>query len=179
MSDPLQDYRDRVHMPQDVRDRHDAYDKEHSMTEPDGPVVTPEEVAASAPDEADDAAYDIHPAADPDLQDELDGIDEELEPTCLTAFLVIIGPDGAAFGTSDLTKIAEVVPAREAQIADMRRACQEVVHDINAIQMSGQAAQQTVMLMEQRAQEMAEQTQQQKMAQALMKKGITVPGRGR
>lgn len=173
----LQDYRDNVRMPQDVRDRHDAYDKEHEMT--DHPeAVTPEEVAATDPDEVDiatsdgEAEYHIHPATDPDEA-------QELEPTCITAFLVIIGPDGAAFGTSDLTKIAEVIPAREAQIADMRRACQEVVHDINAIQMSGQAAQQTVMLMEQRAKDMAEQTQQQKMAQALMKKGITVPGRGR
>lgn len=145
-------------------------------------AVTPEEVAATAPDEADDigplddqevledAAYDIQPAADPDEEPEDEG---DVAPTCSTAFLVIIGEGGAAFATSDLAKIGEILPAREATVVDMRRACQEVVHDVNAMQV----AQQTVGLMHQSAQEMAEQQRNAKIAAKLQSKGIHVPGR--
>lgn len=153
--------------------------RSNSMTDT---AVTPEEVAASAPDEADDisplehdhdaAGYDIQPAADPD--EEGVGEDEpDLTPNVLTAFLVIVQPDGAAFATSELEKIVEVVPARQATVVDMRRACQEVVHDVNAMQ----TAQQTVGLMQQSAQQMAEQKRSEAIAQKLVSKGIKVPRR--
>lgn len=134
-------------------------------------VVTPEEVAATAPDEYDDVAaqhadYDINPAGDPDDEEEIDAT-----PNALTAFLVVVTPDGSAFATSELHKIAEILPSREATVVDMRRACQEVVFDVNAMQ----TAQQTVGLMQQQAQLMAEEARGQKIAQKLATKGIHVP----
>ena len=123
-------------------------------------AVTPEEVAATAPDESDvgplddqealEDAYDIQPASDPDDEPEPD---EDVQPNAQTAFLVIVDATGAAFATSDLAKISEILPARDATIVDMRRACQEVVHDVNAMQTS----QQVVGLMQQSAQQMAEE----------------------
>lgn len=140
-------------------------------------LVTPEAVAATAPDEADlgplddqEALYNIRPAADPDEESEED---EDVAPNALTAFLVIVGPDGAAFATSELAKIGEILPARDATVADMRRACQEVVHDVNAMQIS----QQTVGLMQQSAQQMAEEARNAKIAQKLQSRNIHVPGR--
>lgn len=146
------------------------------MTDTETPVVTPEEVAATAPDEADDAPqYDIQPSTDPDEwpQDEVADEPEDVQPNAITAFLVVVGADGSAFATSELAKLGEILPAREATIPDMRRACQEVVHDINAMQTS----QQTVGLMQQSAQQLAEQARNEKIAAKLASKGIQVPGR--
>lgn len=150
------------------------HDKENSVSET---AVTPEEVAATAPDEADDigplddqeAMYQINPAEDPDEA----APEEDVAPNALTAFLVVVKGDGSAFATADITKIGEILPAREATIVDMRRACQEVVHDVNAMQVS----QQTVALMQQSAQEMAEQARSEAIARKLREKGIQVQRR--
>lgn len=165
-----------------------AHKKEHAVTAPtetveelearlaaakqavEDTVVTPEEVAATALDEADDeTGYDIHPAHDPD--DHTHDEDEDEAPNVITAFLVIVQPDGSAFATSEIAKIGEVTPAREATVVDMRRACQEVVHDVNAMQ----TAQQTVGLMQQSAQQMAEEQRNAKIAAKLQSKGIQLP----
>ena len=95
------------------------------------------------------------------------------EPNAEYVFLVVVTPDGGAFATSEVSKIAEILPRREATVQDMRRACQEVVHDVNAMQ----TAQQTVGLMQQQAAAMAEQARSQKIAQKLASKGIHVPTR--
>lgn len=110
--------------------------------------------------------YTISPAADPDDEEE-----EDAPPNAVCAFLVVVTPDGAAFATSELTKIAEILPQREATVVDMRRACQEVVYDVNAMQ----TAQQTVGLMQQQAQLMAEEQRSAKIAAKLATKGIHVP----
>lgn len=136
--------------------------------------VTPEDVAATAQDEA-DSGYEITPAVDPEAHD-ADGHtheDEDEAPNVLTAFLVIVNPDGAAFATSELNKIGEITPAREATIVDMRRACNEVVHDVNAMQ----TAQHTVALMQQSAAEMAEQARNAKIAAKLQERGVKLPRR--
>jgi hypothetical protein len=159
-----------------------AHQKEHSVTTEttetveelearlaELKAVTPEDVAATALDEA-DGGYDIQPAHDPEDHVHEDEDDEQL-PNVLTAFLVIVQPDGAAFATSELSKIGEVVPAREATIIDMRRACQEVVHDVNAMQ----TAQQTVGLMQQSAAQMAEEKRNQQIAQKLVSRGVKLP----
>lgn len=120
--------------------------------------------------DAENSGYHIQPAADPDEA----GEDEpDAEPNALCAFLVVVTPDGSAFATSELGKITEILPQRDATVVDMRRACQEVVHDVNAMQ----TAQQTVGLMQQQAQLMAEEARSQKIAQKLATKGIHVPTR--
>lgn len=170
-----------------------AHQKEHCMTmieKPEESVeelearlaalresagVTPEAVAATAPDEADDehvheeGGYHIHPASEEDADDE----EADAEPNTLTAFLVIVGVDGAAFATSELEKVDEIVPSRPATVVDMRRACQEVVFDVNAMQIS----QQTVAIMQQSAQEMAEAKRNEAIAQKLVSKGVKLPRR--
>lgn len=60
-------------------------------------------------------------------------------PDALTAFLVFVTHDGTVIATSELDN--EVTIERAATIADMRRACQEVVHDINISLTSEQTAQ--------------------------------------
>lgn len=133
--------------------------------------VTPELVAETALDEADGpAGYDIP------LEDIEEGAEEQEadpEPNAECIFLVVISPDGAAFATSEVQKIGEILPKREATIADMRRACQDVVHDINA----QQTAMQTVSIMQQQAAAMAEQARSEKIAAKLAQKGIHVPRR--
>lgn len=109
--------------------------------------------------------YQINPAADPDDEE------NDAPPNAVCAFLVVVTPDGAAFATSELSKITEILPQREATVVDMRRACQEVVFDVNAMQQ----AQQTVGLMQQQAQMMAEEQRSQKIAAKLATKGIHVP----
>lgn len=132
-------------------------------------AVSPEDVAALSTDEADDeGVYHIHPG-------EEDEPAADAEPNAITAFLVVVTPDGAAFATSELHKIAEILTQREATVVDMRRACQEVVFDVNAMQ----TAQQTVGLMQQQAQAMAEESRNAKIAQKLATKGIHVPTAGR
>lgn len=132
-------------------------------------VPGPELVAVPDADEAESpSGYDI-PA---------DELDEEApapdpEPNAEVVFLVVVTPEGASFATSDVSKLTEILPRREATIVDMRRACNEVVHDVNAMQI----AQQTVGLMQAQAQAMAEQQRSQKIAQKLASKGIHVPQR--
>lgn len=137
---------------------------------PEAAPLTPEDVAATSLDEADEpTGYDIHPAHDPD--DHTHDEEEEEAPNVITAFLVIVQPDGSAFATSEIAKIGEITPAREATVVDMRRACQEVVHDVNAMQ----TAQQTVGLMQQSAAQMAEEQRNAKIAAKLQSKGIQLP----
>lgn len=50
-------------------------------------------------------------------------------PDFLTAFLVIVDYEGNAKATSELE--AEFVVARRASLGEMRRACQEVAHEID------------------------------------------------
>lgn len=54
------------------------------------------------------------------------------EPEAITAFLVIVNPDGSAVATSDMSKAPPV--QRQASLADMRRACYEINADIAASQ---------------------------------------------
>jgi hypothetical protein len=154
-----------------------AYHKENAVTET--PIVDEIEARLQAERELDEelarrSAYDISPAAAPD-DEELDHAHDEADvaPNAITAFLVVVGPDGGAFATSELTKITEVLPQREATVQDMRRACQDVVFDVNAMQ----TAQQTVAVMQQQAQAMADQARNAKIAAKLQSKGIHVPGR--
>lgn len=141
------------------------------MTETD---LAPElEVVPTTDLAEEESGYDITPAADPD--EEQPAPEEDVAPNAITAFLVITAPDGSSYATSDIGKIKEVLPSREATIADMRRACQEVVHDVNAMQ----TAQQTVGFMQQQAQAMAEEQRNAKIAAKLASKGIHVPTAGR
>lgn len=130
---------------------------------------TPEDVAATAPDES-DATYQITPAADPGES----APQEALEPNALTMFLVIVQSDGSAFASSDLSLLNEVVPAREATLMDLRNGAQQVVHDANALQV----AQQTAGLMRQSAMQMAEEQRTAKIAAQLADRGIKVPNGG-
>ena len=159
-----------------------AHQEEHDMTTDTTDIaelearlaqlkaVTPEDVAAQAEDESDDE-YDITPAADPDDEDE----DEEPTPgpNALTAFLVVVALDGSSFGTAELDKMSEIVPSRQATVIDMRRAAGDLIHDINAMQIS----QQTVAIMQQSAQQLADQARSDKIAAKLASKNIVIPGR--
>lgn len=79
------------------------------------------------------------------------------QPPVITAFVVIINPDGSAVAKNDLTP-PQV--GRPATIADMRRACMEIVADI--------AASQTADVFMQKMAIAAQQTASQQQAQQIL-----------
>lgn len=92
------------------------------------------------------------------------------QPDYETAFLVVVSKDGTCTATTDLKPITI---NRSAGLGDMRRACQEIVHDINAsntvnMMMQSFAAQ---------AQYQAEQQDAQRIAAKIQERGILL-GRG-
>lgn len=90
---------------------------------------------------------------------------------CLTAFLVVIEPDGTSWATNDVNM--DMVLERPPTMGDMYRGCAEVMKDITTTE----ASQKTVSLMMQAQAQMAHQMQQEKIAAKLASKGIRVPGR--
>lgn len=101
---------------------------------------------------------DITPAQDPD----------EAKPDALTAFLVVVRPDGSAFATPELD--TELTVDHTASLEEMLRALREVESDIT----TAKTAQNVVMLMAQQAQAMAHA---QSMAQqGRAPSGLHVPG---
>jgi hypothetical protein len=89
----------------------------------------------------------------------------------LTAFLIVVEPDGMAWATNDVNM--DLVLERPPMLGDMYRACAEVMKDIETTE----ASQKTVSLMMQAQAQMAQQMQQEKIARRLAEKGIRVPGR--
>lgn len=151
------------------------HEKENSTM--DQPTVTPEGVAATAPDETDEVDSEVHAGAyDLPQYDEDHGHshDEPPAPNAICAFVVVVDLDGNAFATAELDKVHEIVPARPATLQDFRRAATDVVHDVNAMQIS----QQTVAIMQQTAAQAAEQARSAALARQLQERGLKVPGRG-
>lgn len=130
--------------------------------------VTPEDVAATAQDEADAPVYDITPAPDPDLGEEATS-PEEL-PEFDQAFLVITRHDGTSFATADLG--TQLSTARPADLGSMFRACTEVLSDIETTKVS----QNIMAMLVQQGQAAAEAAEQERIRSALAKKGIDVAG---
>lgn len=108
----------------------------------------------------------ITPAADPDEPED----DEPAEPDAATAFIVILQADGSAQISLDLT--VPLTVEREATLLDVRRACDELLFNLR----NQAAAENTVMLMHQTSQQLAEQARVAKLQQKLASKGIHVPG---
>ena len=144
---------------------------ERKLAEARAAALADETADAEAAAGTDEPGYTITPA--PGDEHELDSELDEPAPNAIVAFLVIVQSDGTAFATGELAKLGEILPSREANIVDMRNACQQVVHDVNAMQ----TAQQTVGLMQQQAQAMAEETRNAKIAAKLQSKGIQLPRR--
>jgi hypothetical protein len=123
--------------------------------EQDGQELMPE-----APVEPQDGhGYDIPPPPNPEAR------------KALTAFLVVVEPDGTSWATNDVN--LDLVLERPPTLGDMYRGCAEVSKDIA----TSEAAQKTVGLMMQAQAQMAQQMQQEKIAAKLAQKGIRVPGR--
>lgn len=90
---------------------------------------------------------------------------EEIDNRVTTAFLVIVGPDGAGYGTSDI--YADIVIERPATMQDMFRACSEIVKDVQAIETAGR----TLAMMQQTAMLAQQQAEAAKMQRLIQQKG--------
>lgn len=149
------------------------HDKEHSVTDPQRDPRTmatntdPELNKAFSEESGVATGYEgIEPAPDPDEPDE----EEDKEPDGLTAFIVVVLPDGSAQISTKLD--VPLTVEREATLLDVRRACDELLFNIR----NQASAENTVVLMNQLMQQTAEQARVQKVQQKLASKGIHVPG---
>lgn len=145
-------------------------DKENQMEQPDPRTMATNKDAelnkAFSEESGVSTGYEgIQPAPDPDEPDE-----EEVEPDAATAFIVILQADGSAQISLDLT--VPLTVEREATLLDVRRACDELLFNLR----NQAAAENTVMLMHQTSQQLAEQQRVAKLQQKLASKGIHVPG---
>lgn len=92
--------------------------------------------------------------------------EEDQKPThAITAFLVFIDAEGNPVATNDLGMDLDV--ERSAHPHEIARACREVVHDISVMQTS----ESVIRGMMATTQKIAEQQQNQKIAQKLQSKG--------
>lgn len=119
-----------------------------------------------APVEAQEAVYDIPAPPTPE-----DAERAANARPCMTAFLVVIEPDGTAWATSDCN--VDLALNRPASVQDFARGCGDVLRDVE----HSMLAERTVNMMLQATQQMAEVQRQNKIATKLMQKGIHVPGR--
>ena len=110
--------------------------------------------------------YDLPTPMSPDEADRLANARK-----VLTAFLVVVEPDGTSWATNDVNM--DMVLERPPTMGDMYRGCAEVMKDIT----TSEASQRTVVLMMQATQQVAAQQQQDKIAAQLAQKGLRVPGR--
>jgi len=94
---------------------------------------------------------------------------------CLTAFLIVVEPDGTSWATNDVNM--DMVLERSPTQGDMYRACAEVMKDIASSETAARTAQLTVSMMMQASAQLAEHQRQEKIATRLAEKGIRVPGR--
>lgn len=85
---------------------------------------------------------------------DLSSLRKDGKPPALTAFLVIVNPDGSAVATNDLNAPPTM---RSAAIADMRRACMEISADIAASQAADMMMQKMATVASQQASQMQAQ----------------------
>ena len=93
-------------------------------------------------------------------------------PRYETAFLVTINHDGTISATDDLSQPTVM---RSATASDMRRACSEVVHDVNTAQTAAHAAAQVVNWFVEQAKAQEEAQVNSRIAAKLSDRGIVVP----
>lgn len=119
-------------------------------------------------------AYSITPAPDPDDEHSHDDPSEydttSAAPDALTAFMVIVRPDGTAVATHEIVDITIDHPAT---LEEMHRAVREVEGDITA----ARTAREVVIAMQQQAQAMMQAQQEAALRAKLAQGGLKVPGR--
>jgi hypothetical protein len=107
-------------------------------------------------------------SAAPDLDE------AEKAPDGETAFIVIVLPDGTIKATADLE--TEITVNRVANIGDMRRACSELIFEINNNQSGALAAQGVMQVLEQQVRNAADLSQQEQIRRRLADNGIPIIG---